>query len=39
MQCKCSYYKIVDGQLVCSQCGKPPEKKVEDKAVRKKEVK
>ncbi len=23
MQCNCKYYKFVDGQLVCSVCGKP----------------
>lgn len=30
--CKCKYYKMVDGVLVCSVCGKPASKqKIEDK--------
>ena len=23
MQCKCTYFKSVNGELVCSVCGKP----------------
>lgn len=26
MICKCKYFKVVDGKLVCSVCGKPPKK-------------
>jgi len=30
--CKCKYYRYSDGQLVCSQCGRPaPPRLVEDK--------
>jgi len=30
--CKCKYYRYSDGQLVCSQCGRPaPVKPAEDK--------
>ncbi len=30
--CKCKYYRYSDGQIVCSQCGRPaPAKPVEDK--------
>jgi len=33
--CKCRYYRYSDGQLVCSQCGRPaPVKTVEDKLKR-----
>jgi len=40
MICKCTYYKIVDGQLVCSNCGKPAsKKKIEDKVVKDLETK
>lgn len=32
MVCKCAYFKIVNNQLVCVQCGRPaPPKKGEDK--------
>ena len=32
MICKCQYFRLCNGQLVCAQCGKPsPTKKVEDK--------
>ena len=41
MKCKCKYYKIVDGKLVCSVCGKLLiiEPKIEDKVVEKHETK
>jgi uncharacterized Zn finger protein (UPF0148 family) len=33
MICKCKYFCMVDGKLVCSQCGKPAktENVIEDK--------
>lgn len=32
MICKCQYFRLCNGQLVCAQCGRPaPAKKVEDK--------
>ncbi len=40
MKCKHKYYKLVDGKLVCSVCGKPaPEKPIEDKVVSQHETK
>jgi hypothetical protein len=40
MVCKCQYFIMRDGILVCSQCGKPPAKKpVEDKILRHVETK
>jgi len=39
MQCKHPYFRMVKGQLVCTQCGKTPEEirgqadKVEDKSL------
>jgi len=33
MVCRCQYFRYVDGQLVCSQCGRPS-RKVEDKIKR-----
>lgn len=37
MACKCKYFTIKDGALVCSVCGKPA--KIEDKATEKHEDK
>jgi uncharacterized Zn finger protein (UPF0148 family) len=38
--CKCTYYKLVDGKLICAVCGKPaPEKPIEDKVVSEHETK
>ena len=38
--CKCTYYKLVDGKLVCSVCGKPaPVKVIEDKVMDQHETK
>jgi uncharacterized Zn finger protein (UPF0148 family) len=32
MNCKCKYFNLVDGKLVCSVCGKPAhEPVIEDK--------
>lgn len=36
MICKCQYFKYVNGELVCSVCGKPAhsDDQIEDKAIR-----
>ncbi len=35
MICKCQYYKLCNGQLICAQCSKPaPPRTVEDKLKR-----
>lgn len=26
MDCKCTYFKLLEGKLVCTQCGKPSDK-------------
>lgn len=31
MVCKCQYFKYVNGVLVCAQCGRPAQPKIEDK--------
>ena len=35
MVCKCQYFKLCNGQLICSVCGRPPDQsKIEDKIMR-----
>ena len=42
MECKHPYYHYVDGELVCTQCGKPSDSKklpIEDKIAEQRETK
>jgi uncharacterized Zn finger protein (UPF0148 family) len=42
MVCKCAYFKMVNGELVCSACGKPSHSAapvIEDKSIQPQENK